>query len=135
MPKKNKMKLFKIFAAIAVFTITFTSCKKDKENPVITVSKPEQHTNFKWGDKVHVSAAITDDRDLKHLHIFVGDMDGNHNHQFDFMSSTDISGESYDFHDHFEVPADAPDKAWIYFEAEDAEGKKTELKWMLHFSE
>ena len=129
------MKSIKIFAALAVFAITFTACKKDKENPVVTINEPAQHTHFKWGEEVHLDANITDDRDLKHLHVFVGDADGNHLHSFGFMIDEDISGESHHFHKHFTVPDSVPSMAWVYFQVKDAEEKQTEMKWMLHFEE
>ncbi len=134
-PKDKTMKLMTFFAAIALVAATFTSCKKDKENPVITITSPDEHSDYKWGDKVHMDADITDDRNLKHLHAFVGDADGNHMHNFDLMVSEDISGESYHFHEHFVVPDSAPAVAWVYFEVKDAEDKLTEMKWMLHFEE
>ncbi len=122
-------------AIVALFSASFTSCKKDKEDPVITVSEPTEHSNFKWGSSVHIEAKFTDDRDLKHYHVFIGDKDGNHNHDFDFMLSKDISGEEHDFHNHFMVPDNAPAMAWVHFEVKDAEDKVTKLAWMLHFEE
>ena len=131
------MKLKSIIALTLGITLTFglTACKKDKEKPTVSVSEPVEHSTFKWGETVHIDAEFADDRDLKHYHVFIGDMAGNHNHDFDFMKSEDISGESYHFHKHFVVPDTAPEMAWVHFEVKDAEDKVTELKWMLHFEE
>ncbi|MCG8575192.1 MAG: DUF4625 domain-containing protein [Flavobacteriales bacterium] len=132
------MKTKSIFAiAILALAATFTSCKKDKENPTITVETPAEHADTKWGETVHVNATFSDDRDLASYHVTVVDAatNGEHIHSFGFMEHGDISGTSYDFHSHFDVPTDAPEMAWISFEVTDAEGKVTELTWMQHFSE
>jgi len=129
------MKTKSIITLTIISLLTLTSCNKDKENPIITVSEPTEHSVFKWGEMVHISAVFTDDQELKSYHTFVGDMEGNHNHHFDFMNSEDISGESFDFHNHFVVPDSAPAMAWVHFEVKDAEDKVTELMWMLHFEE
>lgn len=131
------MKTKSIFAiATMALAVSFTSCKKDKEDPTITVTSPEEHKEHSMGTEVHVEATFTDDRDLKHYHVTVVDAatGGDHIHGFGFMDEGDISGTSYDYHGHFDVPAEAPMMAWISFEVEDAEGKTTTLTWMQHFA-
>ena len=117
-------------------TVGLTSCKKDKENPTITVNTPAEHVEHTIGSTVHIEATFTDDRDLKHYHVTVVDAatDGSHLHDFGLMDEGDISGTTYDYHGHFDVPAGAPMMAWISFEVEDAEGKTTTLTWMQHFA-
>jgi len=129
------MKNIFMFATIALLSTSILSCKKDKENPVITVSTPDNHTGFKWGDQVHVEAMFTDDRELKSYKVFVGDADGNHDHDISFMEEGTATEESYEFHEHFMVPDSAPGMAYIYFEVTDAEDKMTTEQIMLHFEE
>lgn len=120
---------------MAAMALTTTSCKKDKEDPTITVNTPAEHSHHSWGATVHVEATFADDQGLKNYTVMIGDADGNHNHDFDFMKSGEISGASYDFHDHFDVPTDAPMMAWVHFTVTDQEDKTATMKWMLHFDE
>lgn len=122
---------------IAMLTLSFgaTSCKKDKEDPTITVGSPAEHALFKWGEEVHVMATFDDDRGLKNYTVMVCDADGNLNHEIDFMKSGETSELSYDFHDHFVVPNDSPMMAYIHFTVVDAEDKTTTKMWMIHFEE
>ncbi|MFT5821382.1 MAG: hypothetical protein ACI8ZM_002635 [Crocinitomix sp.] len=122
-----------VMIAIAALSFTITSCKKDKENPTITVTIPAQHTHFNWGDEVHIEANFADDRGLKDYTVMLVDADGNHQHEFDFMKTGTTSELSFDFHDHFIVPNDAPLMAWVKFTVTDADDKTGTLTWMLHF--
>ncbi len=124
-----------VIIAIAALSFTSTSCKKDKEDPTITVSTPEQHTHFNWGDEVHIEASFADDRGLKNYTVMMVDADGNHQDDFDFMKTGTTTELTYDFHDHFMVPDDAPMMAWVQFNVTDAEDKTATLTWMLHFDE
>ena len=65
----------------------------------------------------------------------VGDEEGNHDHDFNFMKTGDISGKSYEFHDHFMVPDNVPMMRWIHFTVVDENEKTTTQKWMVHFKE
>ena len=130
------MKNRKIIILTAIlFATAFTSCKKDKEDPVITVSTPEEHTEHLWGAEVHINASFTDDRGLKNYEVLLGDESGSHDHDFDFEKTGDISGVSYDFHEHFVVPDSAMTMRWVHFSVTDMEDKTTTIKWMLHFAE
>jgi hypothetical protein len=129
------MKTKLLFIGLLATTSIFTSCKKDKENPTITVSTPDEHSEHLWGATVHLNANFSDDQGLKNYTVMVTDADGNHDHDFDFMTSGDISGKSYDFHEHFVVPDSAMTMRWVTFSVTDAEDKNTTLSWMLHFAE
>lgn len=127
----------KIFLMIAIvgFAATITSCKKDKEDPTITIETPAQHSEHAWGAEVHIKANFSDDRALKSYVVMVGDEAGTHDNMFDFMRAGDISGLSHDFHDHFVVPNNAAAMRWVHFTVTDEEGKVSTKKWMLHFVE
>lgn len=124
-----------VIIAIAALSFSITSCKKDKEDPTITVSTPEQHKHFNWGDEVHIEATFEDDRGLKGYTVMMVDADGNHQDDFDFMKTGTTSELTYDFHEHFTVPNDAPMMAWVKFTLTDAEDKAASSTWMLHFDE
>lgn len=123
------------FLAITVLSLTLASCNKDKEAPIITVNSPDEHSHHLWGEMVHFEVTITDDQGLKSYTIMMVDADGNHEPTIDYMSSSEISGVTYDLEDHFTVPEDAPMMAWLQITAVDMEGKTTEKQWMLHFDE
>ncbi len=130
---KNKAVLI---MAIALLATSFTSCKKkDKEAPTISISTPEEHSEHKGGERVHMNVTFEDDIALKSYVVMVGDESGSHDMDFDYMKSGDISGVSHSFHDHFDVPTNAKTMRWVHFTVTDAEDKITTKKWMLHFSE
>ncbi|MFD1551662.1 hypothetical protein DNU06_02835 [Putridiphycobacter roseus] len=129
------MKNIFMFATIALLSTSIVSCNKDKENPTIVVSTPENHTTFKWGEEVHVEATFTDDTELKSYKVFVGDADGNHNHDIGFMEEGTTTETSYEFHEHFMIPDSVASMAYIYFEVTDAEEKTTTEQVMIHFEE
>src|SRR5690606_4443364 len=106
-------KLF-LFAALAV-TVSLSSCKKDKEDPTITVNEPTEHSHHMWGETVHVEATFADDMGLKSYEVLLGDEAGNHDHMFDFDVSGTINGTEYDFHEHFVVPDSAEMMRYIHF--------------------
>ena len=130
------MKINKIaIIALTFVSFSFISCNKDKEAPTITVSTPTEHSHYLWGAAVHFEAEITDDQGLKSYTAMMVDADGNHEPTIDFMESGEISGTSYELHEHFMVPNEAPMMAWLQITAVDMEDKTTEIKWMLHFDE
>lgn len=128
------MKIIIILSTLTLL-IGFTSCKKDKEDPTITVSSPANHSDLKWGETVHIEATFEDDRALKNYTVMVGDEDGNHNEAINFMETGTTDESSFEFHEHFTVPEEAPMMAWIHFTVIDAEDKSATTKIMLHFEE
>lgn len=128
------MKRIKLFALMAL-SITVVSCKKDKEDPTITVTEPTEHSHFLWGEEVHIHATFEDDRGLKSYEAYMGDEDGNMDMSFGFHFSDDLEGVSYAFHEHFVVPDSAMMMRWVHLSVTDAEDKTATQKWMLHFDE
>lgn len=124
-----------VFVALAIVSIGLTSCKKDKEDPTISITTPAEHSTHNWGDEVHINATFADDRGLKSYEVMVGDEAGMHDHMFDFHKSGTAEGLSYDFHEHFMVPDSAMMMRWVHFTVTDAEDKTASQKWMLHFEE
>jgi hypothetical protein len=131
---RNLNKTTYLFALLTL-ALSFTSCKKDKEDPTITVSTPAAQSVHLYENEVHIDATFEDDQGLKSYTVMVGDADGTMLTAFDFMETGTISGLTYNFHDHFSVPTDGPMMAWIYFTVVDAEDKSITKKWMLHFEE
>ena len=124
-----------LLAALVVSTLVLTSCKKDKENPTITVTEPTEHSTHKWGAEVHIHADFEDDRGLKSYEVMVGDEAGTHDHMFDWHKMGTAEGVSHHFHEHFMVPDSAMSMRWVHFTVTDAEDKVTTKSWMLHFEE
>lgn len=127
--KKIKQSILVLGIAI----VGFTSCKKDREAPIIQISTPAEHSDHKWGDEVHMMAKFTDDRGLKSYTVMVGDEMGGHDHQFNYMKTENISDLSYEFHGHFMVPDSCEMMRWIHFTVVDEDDKSTTKKWMVHF--
>lgn len=118
--------------SIALIAVTIISCKKDKENPTITIGEPSNHSEHTYGSELHLEATFEDDRELKSYHIYAGDAAGNHATDFDLMFSGDISGKSYDFHEHADIPSGIGSVYYLYFEVVDADDKKTTEQVMIH---
>ena len=127
----------KVIFVLAIASLAgFTSCKKDKENPVITVSNPTNHSTHTVGSHIHAMATFTDDRGLASYHIHIGDADGNHIDEWDYHETNSaLSGTSHNWEAHLDVPASMPSVAFLYFEVTDAESKTTTESIMLHFEE
>lgn len=118
-------------AVFAVFILV--SCKKDKENPTITIVEPMDHEEFAWGDELHVEAIFEDDRELMSYHIHLGNEAGDPAPEFNVDFSGTLSGKSYSFHEHAIVPDSVETIYYLHFEVTDVEGKITTQKLMLHF--
>jgi hypothetical protein len=125
----------KRISTIIIAITLLTSCKKDKENPVITVSSPEEHSEHVWGSKFNISAQFSDDIELANYHVHIGDSSGEHTHEFDYEREGNISGFTYDFSGNITVPDSIGMMYWLHFEVMDAESKSTSKKVMLHFME
>ena len=124
---------FKISALFILGLITLTSCKKDKEDPTITITSPENHSEHHEGSSVNLKATFADDRDLASYEVMVGDVDGNHIHEFHFEDENEISGESYDYSSTLTFPDSLSlDAYYVHFMVTDAEGKTASDKLMLH---
>lgn len=130
------MKTALYFAAAGVALLTsLSSCKKDKENPEITINEPANHSEHLWGGEVHIEATFSDDRDLKSYHIYIGTEAGAETPEFTVDFAENISGKSFDFHEHFIVPDSVESVYYLHFSVTDAEDKTTTDKLMLHFME
>jgi hypothetical protein len=129
------MKTILNIAFAAATILTLVSCKKDKENPTIVIAEPANHSDHLWGTEVHIEATFEDDQNLKSYHIHIGNEAGAHMSEFEVEFEGDITGKTYDFHEHFMVPDSIESVYYLHLEVTDAEGKSSEEKLMLHFME
>lgn len=113
--------------------LSLTSCKKDKENPVITVNSPENHSDQMLGGTMSVNAIFTDDIELSEYHVHIGDIDGNHVMEFMYEDHSSITGSSHEFTDVINIPDSIGMVYYLHFEVTDTEGKETNERIMLHF--
>ncbi|MCB0737261.1 MAG: DUF4625 domain-containing protein [Bacteroidetes bacterium] len=120
---------------LLVITIFATSCNSDKEDPVIEISSPANHSEHHWGDEIEVKAKFTDDQELMSFSAMIGDIDGNHTHEFHFMDSGNISGTEYEYSGTITVPTGIEEVYYLHITVTDAEEKSTTEKVMLHFHE
>lgn len=123
-----------ILAAMAAFT--FTSCKKDKEDPTITIEEPAENTEFSGGAIIHVHADFADDRELASYIVEIGDEAGEHVEGFHSDDDGSISGTSYEYSNEITVP-DSLSVAtfYLHFLVTDAEGKTATEKLKLNFAQ
>jgi len=126
---KNKIALF----AAVLSLLSLTACKKDKENPTIIIAEPINHSEHSIGSELHIEVSFEDDRELKSYHIHIGNEAGDHMPEFDLKFEGDITGKTYDFHEHFVIPTGISSVYYLHFEVTNAEGKSSTDKVMLHF--
>ena len=128
------MKTIKSLFAISIVSIlALTSCKKDKEDPTITITTPAEHSEHALGSMIHVEGTFEDDRDLKSYTMMVGDVNGEHIHGFHHDESSDISGKSYHYHSMVTMPDSLSVMMfYLHFTVTDAKGKTASVKHMLH---
>lgn len=126
------MKTLKLFSILFV-SISLFSCNKDKNSPTITVAQPTNHSHHTLNEMLHIEATFEDDVDLKSYSIFIGDVDGNHTHDFHFMTDSTISGKSHEFHEHTMIPDSLNSmEYYIHFNVTDAADKVTSETIMIH---
>ncbi len=118
---------------ILALAVGFASCKTDKEDPLISITTPANHSEHDYGSMIEVKATFTDDRDLAHYKVFYGDESGEHLHPFHHEDEANISGTSYEYSAMVHVPDSGDMVAWLHFEVTDAKDKMTTDKLMLHF--
>ena len=128
------MKTKSIFIiAIAFVAVSLTSCKKDKEDPTISVVEPDDHQHFIWGEEVHVEANFTDDQALKSYDVSIQDDAGNISTDFNFHYTGDLEGATGYFHEHAIVPDSCMSMGYVSFTISDMEDKTVTEKRMVHF--
>ena len=126
-------KLSVMLSMLALATLILSGCKKDKEDPTITVTTPAEHAEFNKSDVVHLEVTFADDRDLASFTMMVGDMDGEHIDNFHLDDSGDLTGSSYDYHKMITIPDSVlVSMFYLHFTVTDAEGKTASKKHMLH---
>lgn len=125
--------LYSSAIVLALSLTSLTSCKKDKENPTITINTPSNHQEFTWGTELHIEATFEDDRELASYHVYIGNEAGEHAHEFELEFSGNITGDSFDFHEHYVIPNAIDMVYYLHFVVKDAEGKESTEKLMLHF--
>lgn len=124
---------FSNFIFSLVVAATLVSCKKDKENPTIFIESPENHKTYHSGDMIHANGTFSDDRGLKEYSIYVGDVNGEHNHAWHFMEQGSIDGDNFQWEGHLTVPDSMPEVLFLHFEVTDLENKTASDKIMMHF--
>lgn len=126
---KNTLKLMLVVFAL----VTLNSCKKDKENPTTIISQPINHSTHAIGSEVHLVASFEDDQALRSYHIYMRNVSGDHMPEFDLEFEADITGKTFDFHEHFIVPTGISSVYYLHFEVIDEDGKIATDKVMLEF--
>ncbi|GAB4378219.1 MAG: hypothetical protein Kow0075_07870 [Salibacteraceae bacterium] len=129
------MKITRSISVIILTTLIFNSCKKDEENPTITINEPAEHSEYHIGDDVHIEATFTDDQELASYTFMIGDENGEHIHGFHHDDEGTISGKSFDYHQMVTIPSDSmlmKSVFYLHFNVTDAAGNSTRARHMLH---
>jgi hypothetical protein len=107
-------------AIIALAGITATSCKEDKEAPLITINSPTTTDGYHWGDTIHASVTIEDNKNLYSFQIYIGELNGNASEDWPFSITNNLSGKEYTWEQDLVVPDSVPTNLWLHCKATDA---------------
>lgn len=125
-----------LFPTLLISALVLSSCKKDEEKPQINVDAPADHAEFAPGDEVHSEFEFTDNEALASYSVHIANEDGSHNEDFNFEKEGNISGTSYTFHQHFDIPTTiTPDHYMIVIQVLDMEGNMAEESVEFHVEE
>jgi hypothetical protein len=120
-------------AIFCALILSFFSCNKDKESPIITVTQPTNHSTHTKGEMLHIEATFEDDDELASYSIHIGDENGEHSSDFHYMVDNAISGKSYSLHEHTMIPDTIGMVYYLHINVTDASDKTTSESIMLHF--
>ncbi len=109
-----------------------STVQPDTERPVVTLNRPTDGEKFEPGDRIHADGNITDNVALSQMRIDVhwagdGHSHGKTSNRWEYVEDIDISGTSWDFHEHITIPDDAEDGKYHFIVyALDAAGNQSE---------
>lgn len=117
------------------FALSISSCTKDTEAPTVNFITPANHSNHEMGEELHIQAIFSDNEALATYELFIGDVDGEHTHDFHFKEEKDIEGTSHELHTHTDIPEDIGEVYYLHYVVKDEEGNSFADKVMLHLKE
>lgn len=119
------MKKIIVLAFAAILSLAFVSCKKDSA-PTVTFTEVG-HENSKTamrGDDMHLEADIVAEGKIKSIHVELHE--GDYEIEKEYTSGKYIGVKNTEFHEHIEIPSDAPlGEYHLHFTVTDMNGLQT----------
>ena len=131
---KKSISISLLLALITVF-VSFVSCDKEDDKPqkpIITLTEVG-HDNSKIGHPghdMHLVADIVADGLIKRIDIEIHQEEGSdYEIEFSFTDGKYIGVRNTEFHEHLDIPADAPlGEYHLHFTVTDGEGQQTTVE-------
>ena len=135
--KKNTIILI---AAALVLAFVSVSCKKDTPvaKPQITLTEVGHENSFEAmrGDDMHLEADITAEGVIKAIHVELHLEEGDYEIEKSYTEGKYIGVRNTQFHEHIDIPADAPAGEYhLHFTVSDREGQTSLAEAHIHVIE
>ena len=114
------------FLFLVTLVIAFAACHKNPTAPVITLTEVGHENSFKaeQGDDMHLEADIVAEGLIKSIHVEMHKESGSYEIEKDYTSGKYIGVKNTEFHEHIDIPADAPlGEYHLHFTVVDNEGQ------------
>lgn len=124
------MKINTIIRLIVLFTLvlSFSACKKTPSAPKITLTEVGHENSMKaeQGDDLHLEADILAEGLIKSIFVEIHKESGSYEIEKSYTSGKYIGVKNTEFHEHIDIPAEAPlGEYHLHFTVTDNEGQTT----------
>ena len=125
-----KKHTFILLATAVVLAFVSVSCKKDAPvaRPQVTLTEVGHENSFEAmrGDDLHLEADILSEGRISRIDVEIHQEDGNYEIVKTYTEGKYIGVKNVDFHEHIDIPADAPLGGYhLHFTVSDREGNTT----------
>ena len=117
--------IIRIFVIITL-AVVFAACRKTPSAPKITLTEVGHENSGKaeQGDDMHLEADILAEGLIKSIHVEIHQESGSYEIEKSYTSGKYIGVKNTEFHEHIDIPADAPlGKYHLHLTVTDNEGQ------------
>ncbi|MCR5133303.1 MAG: DUF4625 domain-containing protein [Bacteroidales bacterium] len=127
------MKTNILFRFLAIITLVagFAACQKNPSAPKITLTEVGHENGGKaeQGDDLHLEADIVAEGLIQRIHVEIHQENGSYEIEKSYTTGKYIGVKNTEFHEHIDIPADAPLGAYhLHLTVTDKEGRTATVK-------
>ena len=127
------MKTHILFRFLAIITLAagFAACQKNPSAPKITLTEVGHENGGKaeQGDDLHLEADIVAEGLIQRIHVEIHQENGSYEIEKSYTTGKYIGVKNTEFHEHIDIPADAPLGAYhLHLTVTDKEGQTATVK-------
>lgn len=119
------------FIAIITLVTGFAACQKNSSAPKIILTEVGHENGGKaeQGDDLHLEADIVAEGLIQRIHVEIHQENGSYEIEKNYTTGKYIGVKNTEFHEHIDIPADAPLGAYhLHFTVTDNEGQTATAK-------